>query len=123
MQKTFVMLLLATTLIGGPMVGHAQDVSPKMQQCINAYPHLAMSGLLRDANLTALTPVIIVDESTWRMTEFKEKAQLGDLMKCLFAPDDPDEPPKIAWYEIEFRSNMTNKILGKLRLGKLEESE
>lgn len=100
-----------------------EDLSPQAQKCLTEYTSLVKSGLIRDADFNAMTPVVIVDEDVWRTTEFQEKAKLGDLMHCLFAPADPNASPRIAWYETEFRSNMTNKVLGKLRWGKLKESE
>jgi hypothetical protein len=120
MKKTIAAIFIAGTLVWAPPV-HAEDMTTEearraLVACATFYQHLKDAGFIKDENMTGAVPVFIVDENQWRRTEFKNKAKLGDVIRCLVGSLP-------GWSESEFRSNLTNKLLGKLNDGRLELSE
>ncbi len=117
MSKTIATLFLAAALVSS-LPAHGEDLSAAdaknaLMMCLTFYQQLKDAGFIKDENLTGTVPVFIVDENQWRRTELKNKAKLGDLTGCLFSGLP-------GWSQSEFRSNLTNELLGKLNHGRLE---
>lgn len=118
-MKKIAAFLLAATLAWAPFA-RAQEMSEDDKKAIIAcyamYTQLKDAGFIKDENISGPFPVFIVDESQWRRTEYKNKAKLGDVIGCLLGSLP-------GWSESEFRSNLTNNLLGKLNGGRLEVTE
>jgi hypothetical protein len=119
-KKPFATLLMAA-MLAWTLPARAEDKAAEdprniLIACATFYQQLKDAGFIKDENMTGAVPVFIVDENQWRRTEFKNKAKLGGVIRCLVGSLP-------GWSESEFRSNLTNKLLGKLHDGRLELSE
>lgn len=105
-------------LFGAPPV-LAEDPPPSYtkQDCFDALKQLMNDGYITDFKTEYGVPIFVVNERIWRGAGFRTKQGFAELIKCLLKDSGT------AWYEAEIRSDLTNKILAKLRLGKLKESE
>jgi hypothetical protein len=63
------------------------------------------TGFITGYKTEGITPVVVVNERMWNQVDFNTKSGLAETFDCAIAG------PGMAWVGVEYRSNMTGKVL------------
>lgn len=83
------------------------------EECGIYLDDLTKQGLLTDVQGKNGRPVIVVSEAAWSRIDYKAKVGLAKICNCAAVG------PGMVLSSMEFRSNMTNQVLGTWDLGQL----